>query len=176
MIEDGRLHELTMAAVAAAAGVSRQTVYVQFGTRSGLLVQMVRDRDETNPRLERLAAALATPDPVEALLALTRTLGAWWRDIHPIAHALFASALTDDGARAAWDDRLAHLNEFAGSVVVRLEAAGRLAPGWDAARASEWLAAELNPLGWVLLVDGAGWPQDVYEERLATVVREVLVR
>ncbi len=176
MVEAGRLDELTMGAVASAAGVSRQTVYVQFGTRAGLLVQMVRHRDQTNPRGEQLAAAIATPDPVAALLALTRTLGAWWRDIHPIAHALFAAALTDEAARAAWDDRMAHLHEFAASAVGRLEEAGRLAPEWDAARASDWLAAELNPLGWVLLVDGGGWPQDVYEEHLAAVVSRVLVR
>jgi AcrR family transcriptional regulator len=94
-----------MGAVATAAGVSRQTVYVQFGSRTGLLVQMVRERDEANPRRERVAAAIASRDPVEALVALTRALAGWWPDIHPIAHALYAAALTDEAARAAWERR-----------------------------------------------------------------------
>ena len=174
MIEAGRIGDLTMAAVGKAAGVSRQTVYVQFGTRAGLLVQMVRERDATNPRQEQLAAALEEPDPIEALMAVTRVLAAWWQDINPIAQALYGAALTDDAARAAWEDRMTHLNELAEQVVQRLDTAGVLAPGWDVAHASDWLANQLNPLGWVLLTD-AGWSQRTYEERMTAVVGTVLV-
>ena len=175
MIEAGRLGHLTMAAVAAAAGVSRQTVYVQFGTRAGLLVQMVRERDAANPRRELVAAAIALADPVEALVALTRALSGWGQDIHPIAQALYAAALTDEAARAAWEDRMGHLHEFTEQAVRRLADAGVLARGWDATLASDWLAAQLNPLGWVLLVEDSGWAQDLYEERVATIARAVLV-
>lgn len=175
MIEAGRLGDLTMAAVATAAGVSRQTVYVQFGTRAGLLVQMVRERDAVNPRRRRVAEAIALADPVEALVALTRVLSGWWREIHPIAQALYAAALTDEAARAAWQDRMAHLDAFAEQIVRRLAEAGVLARGWDPSLASDWLAAQLNPLGWVLLVEDSGWSQTVYEERMATIVRAVLV-
>jgi AcrR family transcriptional regulator len=175
MIEAGRLGDLTMAAVAHAAGVSRQTVYVQFGTRAGLLVQMVRERDAANPRGERVAAALATPDPVEALLALTQELAGWWREIHPIAHALHAAALTDEAANAAWQDRMAHLHEFAEQAVTRLADAGLLAAGWDVALASDWLAAQLNPVTWLLLVEGSGWTDDLYRERMATIACDLLV-
>ena len=175
MIEAGRLDDLTMAAVATAAGVSRQTVYVQFGSRAGLLVQMVRERDEANPRRERAAAAIAAPEPVEALVALTRALAGWWPDIHPIAHALYAASLTDEAARAAWEDRMAHLHAFADAVVERLAEHDLLAHGWDPPLASDWLAAQLNPLGWVLLVKGSGWTQSLYEQRMATIVQDVLV-
>ena len=174
MIEAGRIGDLTMAAVGRAAGVSRQTVYVQFGTRAGLLVQMVRERDATNPRGEQLAAALEEPDPVEGLAAVTRVLGAWWEDIHPIAQALFAAEISDDAARAAWEDRMAHLQELAGQLVGRLDAAGALAPGWDVAGATDWLAHELNPIGWVLLRE-AGWSQQDYAERIPAVVQAALV-
>jgi AcrR family transcriptional regulator len=175
MIEAGRLDDLTMGAVAKAAGVSRQTVYVQFGSRAGLLVQMVRERDEGNPRAERVAAAIASPDPVAALVALTRELGGWWQDIDPIAQALFAASLTDEAARAAWEDRMAHLHEFTDAVVERLTEAEVLAPEWDATAASDWLAAQLNPLGWALLVKDSGWAQSLYEQRLAMIVQDVLV-
>jgi AcrR family transcriptional regulator len=129
MVESGRLGELTMAAVASAAGVSRQTVYVQIGTRAGLLVHMVRERDEANPRGERVAAAMALPDPVDALVGLTRELSGWWREIHPVARALYAAALTDEAARAAWEDRIGHLRAFTAKVVQRLGEAGVLAGG-----------------------------------------------
>lgn len=175
MIEAGRLDELTMAAVATAAGVSRQTVYVQFGTRAGLLVQMVRERDEANPRRERVAAAIASPDPVQALLALTRELSGWWQDIHPIAQALYAAALTDKAARAAWEDRMTHLHALTEHVTRRLADAGMLAHGWNTTLARDWLAAHLNPLGWALLVKDSGWPQHLYEQRMTTIATAVLI-
>jgi AcrR family transcriptional regulator len=174
MVEAGRIGDLTMAAVGKAAGVSRQTVYVQFGTRAGLLVQMVRERDATNPRQEQLAAALEEADPVEALTAVTRVLAAWWQDINPIAQALYGAALTDEAAQAAWNDRMTHLHELAEQVVRRLDAAGVLARGWDVAHAAGWLANQLNPLGWMLLTE-AGWSQRAYEERITAVVQAVLV-
>jgi AcrR family transcriptional regulator len=174
MIEAGRIGDLTMAAVGKAAGVSRQTVYVQFGTRAGLLVEMVRERDATNPRKEQLTAALEEPDPVEALAALARVLAAWWEDIHPIAQALFAAALIDNAARAAWQDRMEHLRGLTGQVVERLDASGLLAPSWNVADATDWLAGQLNPLGWVLFVE-AGWSQRLYEKRMTEVVQRVLV-
>ncbi len=175
MIEAGRLSELTMAAVAKDAGVSRQTVYVQFGTRAGLLVALVRERDLANPRGRQLARALETADPVAALAGLTRVLARWWRDIHPIAQALYAASLTDEGARAAWEDRMAHMQALTEPIVRRLDDAGLLAPGWDVPLARDWLAAQLNPIGWALLVEGTGWPQKRYEERLLVTVRKVLL-
>lgn len=175
MVGSGRLSALTMAAAGRAAGVSRQTVYVQFGTRAGLLVQMVRERDADNPRAERVAAALEAPDPGDALAGLSRELAGWWPELHPVAQALYAAALTDAAARAAWDDRMAHLRAFSDRVVDRLAEAGQLAAGWEPARASEWLAAQLNPVGWHVLVVEAGWTQALYEERLATTVRQALL-
>jgi len=175
MVEAGRLGDLTMAAVGQAAGVSRQTVYVQFGTRAGLLVQMVRERDADNPRGLRVAAALAAPDPAEALAALTRELAGWWQEIHPVAQALYAAALTDDAARAAWEDRMAHLHAFSEQAVARLAEAGLLASHWEPALASDWLAAQHNPLGWLLLVEDAGWTHEQYEERTVATVRTVLL-
>jgi hypothetical protein len=148
---------------------------VQFGTRAGLLVQMVRERDEANPRGERVDAAIALPDPVDALVTLTRELSGWWREIHPVARALYAAALTDEAARAAWEDRMGHLHAFTADVVQRLDDAGVLAGEWDPPRASEWLATQLNPLNWVLLVEDSGWAQALYEERMGTIVRQVLI-
>ena len=70
---------------------------------------------------------------------------------------------------------MAHLHEFSEQVVGRLAEAGVLAAGWEPALASDWLAAQLNPLGWLLLVGDAGWTQELYEERTAATVCEVLL-
>ena len=135
---------------------------------------MVRERDATNPRQEQLAAALEEPDPIDALMAVTRVLAAWWQDINPIAQALYGAALTDDAARAAWEDRMTHLMSSPSRSCSAWTRRACSLPGWDVAHASDWLANQLNPLGWVLLTD-AGWSQRTYEERMTAVVGTVLV-
>ena len=57
----------------------------------------------------------------------------------------------------------------------RLAEAGVLASSWEPVLASDWLAAQLDPLGWLLLVEDSGWTPELYEERAATTVREVLL-
>ena len=49
--------------VARAAGVSRQAVYLHFGSRAGLLVAMARHHDRTSGFAERAARIGGGPDP-----------------------------------------------------------------------------------------------------------------
>ena len=55
----------TLSEVAAAAGVSRQTLFYAFGNRAGLLVAMVRHRDALGPHADRMKA-LAEEDAAGA--------------------------------------------------------------------------------------------------------------
>jgi AcrR family transcriptional regulator len=163
-----------MAAVGSAAGVSRQTVYVQFGTRAGLLVQMVRDRDEANPRAS--ASTQRSPCP-------TRSMPSWnspasspdggarsTRSPGRCAPPRSPTRPREPLGRTAWGTCV-----FTAKVVQRLDEAGVLSAGWEVPHASEWLASQLNPLNWLFLVEDSGWTQDLYEERMATIVRAVLV-
>jgi AcrR family transcriptional regulator len=64
-------------AVAKAAGVTRLTVYNQFGSRRALM-EAVFDEIARRGGLARLAAAMATPDPRAALDALIDTFCDFW--------------------------------------------------------------------------------------------------
>ena len=63
--------------VAKAAGVSRLTVYHQFGSRRGLL-EAVLDEIARNGRLLRIPKAIALPDPRDALNALIDIFCNFW--------------------------------------------------------------------------------------------------
>jgi AcrR family transcriptional regulator len=78
--EDASIARFSLDTVARAAGVTRLTVYNQFGSRRGLL-EAVFDNIARQGGLHEIADAMAIPDP---LLALDRVIeifcGFWARD------------------------------------------------------------------------------------------------
>jgi len=78
--EDASIARFSLDTVAKAAGVTRLTVYNQFGSRRGLL-EAVFDNIARQGGLHEIADAMAMPDP---LLALDRVIeifcGFWARD------------------------------------------------------------------------------------------------
>src|SRR5688572_14818883 len=93
---------VSMGEVAAAAGISRQAVYLHFPTRGQLFLALVHRMDEETQIRAQLATALEGEDAVEALRAF---LGAWLRFaawIQPVATVLLATRTTDPDAWSAW--------------------------------------------------------------------------
>ena len=95
-----------MDAVAAEAGFSRQAIYRHFGSRAGLLTELLESIDVTEgaPRaVERVRPAESGPASIEALFE-------WWVDDVPrfvgIARGVLAAKHTDSDLRLAWDDRM----------------------------------------------------------------------
>ncbi|MDR6383465.1 MULTISPECIES: TetR/AcrR family transcriptional regulator [Paraburkholderia] len=85
--------EVSLEAVARAAGVTRLTVYNQFGSRRGLL-EAVFDRLAQNAGMHAIADAMAEPDPFVALTQMVRLAMGVWSQNEPIAR-LFAEAQID---------------------------------------------------------------------------------
>lgn len=77
LIREQCIADFSLDAVAKAAGVTRLTVYNQFGSRPGLL-QAVLDEIARNGRIERLRAAMALPDASEGLALMIETMCDFW--------------------------------------------------------------------------------------------------
>src|SRR5690348_16435266 len=163
----------TIAAVAARAGVSVETVYKRFGGKAGLLkavydVRLAGD-DEPVPIGERPAvrALAAERDPRRAV----RGYAALGLQLVERAGPLLAVLLESRGAdrdlaafSATTDaERLAGATAF----VAHLVDLGGLRPGLDAERARDAVWALISPEVYVLLVHRRGWSLDAYEEWLA---------
>jgi AcrR family transcriptional regulator len=158
---------VTVADIAAASGVSRQLIYHHFDSRAGLLVAMARHHDAEQGFRGRVAAARDLP-PVEALEALLRLWCGYIPDIVPVARALEAAMTTGDEGGDAWRDRTDDIHEAFRLAVERVADAGRLAPGWDVATASDWVFARSHISTWQHLVAERGWSQSAYVERTVT--------
>ena len=170
LVQERGVGAVTVADIAAAAGVSRQLVYVHFENRAGLLVAMARRHDVRSGFAGRVAEA-AELAPVAALERLLREWFAYLPEILPVARALEAAAVNGDDGGAAWRDRMGDLREVLAAAVDRIAAEGRLAAGWTPAAATDWVWARAQPSTFSHLVGDRAWPPGDYTERA---VRSVL--
>ena len=90
---EGGPAQLSMEAVAKAAGVTRLTLYKQFGSRRGLLEAMF---DDTARRfgVTRMAEAMSQPDPHRGLRLAVEILCGFWGS-HPSFGQLHEAAAAD---------------------------------------------------------------------------------
>jgi AcrR family transcriptional regulator len=174
LVRDRGTEAVTVADVAAAAGVSRQLVYVHFENRAGLLVAMARRHDVRSGFAGR-AAETAALAPVAALERLLREWFAYLPEILPVARALEAAAINGDDGGAAWRDRTDGLREVLAAAVDRVQAAGCLAAGWTPAAATDWVWARAQPATFAHLVADRGWPAADYTDRVVpSILAEVV--
>lgn len=174
MAETGRL-DVGQGEIAARAGVSRQTVYLAFGSRAGLLLAMLRNRDARSAEVPRLweIAGGSGAEPEDFLAYLEA-----WMDylpkIYPVGIQLDVAALHDKDAAAAWDDRMKNtLLRGMKAILARIEKSGRIAPGWTAGTAAEMAWSLVHPASWRLLVVECGWSAENFRRTRVEAVRRM---
>jgi len=164
----------SLAEVAAEAGVSRQAVYLHFGSRAGLLVALVRNMDEEAGIRESLEKALSAGEPLEAM---RRFVTEWLRfavEIQPIASTLFAARGTDEAAADAWEDRARELRAGFRSLANRLKKSGHLREGLSAETAADLIWALCSiPVVEQLTVDLAWSKSRIIRETTAATISAV---
>lgn len=162
--------------IARAAGVSRQTVYVHFGSRAGLLLAMVEHRDATSPELARLRRVRQDLPPAEALEAAVRAWFKYVPVVFNVAHALQVAAASDADAHQAWESRMRLLRGGLLALMQRLHADGRLAGGWSPEAATDWCYHLVHIDSWQHLVVERHWkPADLVQRTVST-LQAVLTR
>jgi AcrR family transcriptional regulator len=115
LLGSGDFHVATVEDVAERAGVSRATVYQQFGSRLGLVDAMCEAFD-ANPALLALRAAVDEGDPAGALEAFVAHAADFWASEAPVLRQLYGVAAVDPAAAALVDrqrsDRRAELERL----------------------------------------------------------------
>jgi AcrR family transcriptional regulator len=154
-------HAVGLEDIAEAAGVSRQAVYKShFASKADLLLELVRhvhvaeNLDElTRPVFEAKAA-------LEMLEATIRASVKIEARVHELSLVLAAAAVSDDGAAAAWRDRMELKRGALRAAVSRLAAEGRLRRGWQVEQAVDVLDSLLSVDTYQRLVTERGWTQE----------------
>ncbi len=175
-MEERRGHGVRMSDVAEAAGVSRQAVYLHFGSRAELMVATARYGDEVRGLDERLSRYRAAATGVERLEAYVEFWGNYIPEIYGIARALLATRETDEAVAAAWDDRMSVVRASCGNIVEALHRDGTLAPEWSLDEATDLLWTMLSIRNWESLTIERGWSTGRYVGRMQQLAKHAFVR
>lgn len=168
--------------IAAAAGVSRATVFNSVGGKPLLLklafdVAIVGDEQPISlPERASSRAIRAEPDPRAYLAGYARLVAETGQRVAPIAEAVRGAAGADPDARRLWETHLTQRRHGAANVVADLLAKGaRLRPDLRADTAADLVWVLNDPGLYQQLVLRAGWTPKRFEKWLAsTFERELL--
>jgi len=166
---------VTLEGVADAAGLSRQTVYVHFGSRSGLLIAMVQHMDETGMLHALLHRVFDARTALEALDAVANVHAEYHPVAYPVARVLMAGRHHDDAIKAAWEERMASRRNLYREVIGRLQGDGLLLRSWDIETATDVLWSLTSWQLWEDLVVGRGWSKADYLRHMRMLLRRLLV-
>jgi AcrR family transcriptional regulator len=138
LIRDDAFHSATMDEIAAAAGVSRATVFNRFGSKLGVL-QTLYMRCIESPEMEAITKALALEDPVEAFDAMIQATCDMWEKHGHIQEQLQAIVILEPEASALVEEQEEDQRAGVAALTRRLARAGRLRRGLGEARAAATL-------------------------------------
>lgn len=159
-------HGVGLETVAKEAGVTRQTVYDQFGSKSGLLGAMIARQEELAGLPDVLQTVMAQIDGIGMLRAMLDAVVAVEPLVYPYSRLVYAARLDDPVAAQLWNARLTSRRAGMGIVFARLSSDGRLLRGIGVEEAAEVAWAIASPHQYEYLVIERGWPIDRYRAHL----------
>ena len=172
----------TIAAIAAAAGVSRKTVFDSVGGKAQL-VKLAYDfaivgDDEPVPLADRaeVAALEAEPDPARRLAAYAAIVVNIDIRIAPVWVALEGAAATDQEARALYQQLVDQRRNSMQGPALGMAAAGELRPGLTAEMAADLMWLYNDPTVFDKLVRQRGWSIDQFQAWLARTLQMHLLQ
>lgn len=173
LIEQGQ-GAISMGAIAKAAGLSRQALYLTFANRADLFIAVLRFADGQCGIVEERARIRAATTGREALLAIVDRQARLSPAYKRLADAFEVLRRQDEAAEEAWQDR--QRDRLAGCRVVaeRLAAEGALRSGLDAEVAADLIWAATASTLWDDLVTVRGWTSAAYGEQLAGLLLRAL--
>jgi AcrR family transcriptional regulator len=138
LIKEDAFHTASMDEIAAAAGVSRATVFNRFGSKLGVL-QALFTRCLESPEMEAIREARGIEDPVAALDAFIEAGCAMWEAHGLIEEQLQAIVILEPEAGALVEGQKEEQRADLRDLTRRLARADRLRPGLGEARVTATL-------------------------------------
>lgn len=175
LLEEHGYHAVGLEAVAEAAGVSRQSIYLHFGSKANLLLALVAHVDEDEGLPVLADAVERAPTAVEAIHRFVDLVATLTPRVYRTAAVLDSARLEAPEAEAAWTDRMASRRRRCGGLVSRLADEGRLASEWSRDEAADFMWAVSGMGVWEDLVVHRGWSSTRFRRHLRDVLEQALV-
>ncbi|GAB6043386.1 TetR/AcrR family transcriptional regulator [Endothiovibrio diazotrophicus] len=175
LMERERGRKVSMGAIAEAAGVSRQALYLHFASRVELVSATVHYVDEVKGLGERLQRFHTATSGVELLEACVEVWGNYIPEIYGLAKALLETRDCDEAAAAAWNGCMGTLRDVCRQAIETLAGEGRLASEWPPDEATELLWTMVSLHNWEQLTIECGWSTERYVERMKRLLKRTFV-
>jgi AcrR family transcriptional regulator len=175
LMEEHRGQGVRMGDIAKAAGVSRQAVYIHFGSRTELIIATSNYVDDAKGLNERLKYLQTASTGSELLEASVEVWGNYIPEIYGLAKALMSTRETDEATAAAWNQNMSCLRDLCQEITEALDREGVLASGWSSQEAVEMLCTQLSIHNWEQLTIECGWSTPQYIERMKTLLKQTFV-
>ncbi len=161
--------------IAEAAGVSRQALYLHFGSRTELMIATAHYVDEATGLEGRLKDLQAAKTGIELLETCVEIWGSYIPDIYGLAKALLMTRETDEATAAAWNDRMSCLHNVCRIVIETLHNERLLASEWTNGAAIEMMYTLLSIQTWEQLTIDCGWSTHQYIDRMKALLKRTFV-
>ncbi len=175
LLEDSQGTGVRMSDIAKRAEVSRQAVYLHFGSRSELLIATTRYLDEVKDIDRRLAPSRNAKNGLQRLEMFILAWGNYIPEIYGVARALMAAQEADDAAAAAWSDRLAAIRDGCSAAVNALRRDGQLSTALPIKQSVDVLWTLLSVRNWEHLTVDCGWTNKQYVDRITAIAKQILL-
>ena len=175
LLEQAPGKDISMSAIAKAAGISRQAVYLHFASRTELMIATTEYVDEVKGLYQRMEKIDAAADGSGMLQACVEVWGNYIPEIHAIAKALMRVKDTDADAATAWSRGMDCLREVNARIIDTLDQEGKLAGSLQTDTATDLLTAMLSIEQWELLTGEYGWSTRQYVDEMKELLSRCLV-
>ena len=167
--------DVGMGEIARRAGISRQAVYLHFASKGELLRQLTDWIEKQADLGALLAPVFAAATGEEALQALVHAGSVFEPRIHALARAVEQMGDHDANVKAISADRMRRRLAAMRTIVARIEAEGRLRPGWDVDRAAAFVWSSTAPPTYHLMVVELGWTPETWAEETYRLLHDALI-
>ena len=174
LLSDASYHDVSLDELAGEAGVSRQTIYVQFGSKRGVLQGLAEHIERETYGQGMLAGVAGVSDPVRTIRGGLNDLMAFFGLNADLLRTFHAQAATDPDFGAVWQDRQQERWEAIHYLVEWAARDSRLAPEWDVEEATDWLWSLTNFQRYDEMVMQRGWSPERLIHHLEKAVDAVL--
>jgi AcrR family transcriptional regulator len=175
LLEETGYAGMTIPAVARAAGVAVPTVYAIFGSKKGIVSELLDEARFGDAFQALLAEARRVGDPLELLAFPPRFARRVYEAEIPVENLLRGAGMVAPELAAVEDERNCQRYDSQLMVIDALDRAKLLRPGLgrDAARAVLWSLTSREMFR--MLVRERGWTADAYEAWLTEALRRELL-
>jgi AcrR family transcriptional regulator len=173
LLEHAGYHQISLDDLAQAAEVSRQTIYVQFGSKSGVL-QAVAEYIEHAGLENLIAELLASPTPLAAFQHTCQRLVAFFGQYAAVLRNLQAQTIYDVEFAVFLRSKQNEIWHNTRRMIEWLATKEGHPSGWSIDEATDWLWMLTSFEMYDKLVTERGWSAEQYIGRIMDTLEQIL--